>query len=498
MFKPKFLFLILILIIIFEAGLLFKNELALSFGNNIPNLNSLTAINPQTYTVNLTEEGFSPSEITINKGDTIVFTTTRNKPFWPASNIHPTHGIYPQFDPKQPIEADKDWSFTFDKVGSWKYHDHLAPLYKGVIVVNEKRSQANDCSKVTGSQKVACFENLMDTTLKNQGLSQTFETLATLYQTDPDFASNCHDFAHKLGYKAYELFSQHKDFNLSSKSSYCGYGFYHGFMESLLQTTGDMNEARSFCEYADSKLAKTTSDAGGACYHGIGHGAVDGSDPRFWGDAEKMVQPALTLCEKVSNDENPPPRYGKLFRCSSGAFNGLEILVDASKYNLSPNKEDPFGSCRIQPNKYKEACYTQFVVSAMQVTKGDFTKTANIISTIPEDNYAIPTMQSLVVERARGNFEYSQNLDFCRGLADRFKLPCVTSLAEGLMKYGPPQKEYEGAIKFCRFNLLNEEERIECFQRVLSLLRIWYTADKSEQICQSVDKKYWWNSCQYN
>src|SRR3989344_2321438 len=49
----------------------------------------------------LKQEGFSPSEITIRKGDKVTFTTALGKEFWPASNLHPNHSIYPDFDPKQ-------------------------------------------------------------------------------------------------------------------------------------------------------------------------------------------------------------------------------------------------------------------------------------------------------------------------------------------------------------------------------------------------------------
>lgn len=83
----------------------------------------------------LEETGFSPQQLTINKGDSITFKTTRGKPFWPASDLHPTHGIYPEFDPQEPIDLDKSWSFTFKKSGSWRFHDHLSPFYRGTITV---------------------------------------------------------------------------------------------------------------------------------------------------------------------------------------------------------------------------------------------------------------------------------------------------------------------------------------------------------------------------
>ena len=360
-------------------------------------------------------------------------------------------------------------------------------------------SQLNECSKFESGQKLSCWEDLIDLTLKEQGLGAAFEVVDTLFKTEPSFASSCHDYVHKLGQKAYFLFTEKKDFKLSTKTSYCGYGFYHGFMETLLQKTKDMEQARKFCAYADEQLKKTTTDAGGACYHGIGHGTVDGSDPRAWGDPEAMIQPALELCEGVSSDEKPPPRHGKLFRCVSGAFNGLEILMDSSQYKLSPDRADPLSVCRSQPDRYKEACYTQFVVMVMAVSGGNFEKSAEIIDSIPEDKYAVPTLQSLAVELShQTQVDYQKTIDFCRSLPNRFRIPCTTSVAEGFLKYGPPQNEYKEAINFCSLPLLTGEERINCFERVLSLLRNWYTAEKASRICQTVDKKYQWNGCQYN
>src|SRR5260221_11032052 len=47
----------------------------------------------------LTDRGFMPSELTISQGSTVVFSSVRQKPFWPASNLHPSHTLYPEFDP---------------------------------------------------------------------------------------------------------------------------------------------------------------------------------------------------------------------------------------------------------------------------------------------------------------------------------------------------------------------------------------------------------------
>lgn len=89
----------------------------------------------KTTLVTLNETGFTPQNIQINKGDVVIFKTSQGQPFWPASDLHPTHGIYPEFDPQEPIDPQGSWQFKFDKKGSWKYHDHLNPFYRGVITV---------------------------------------------------------------------------------------------------------------------------------------------------------------------------------------------------------------------------------------------------------------------------------------------------------------------------------------------------------------------------
>lgn len=98
-------------------------------------------VQPKTSTgdvvITLTEDGFTPDTLTITKGTTVTFASTNNEYYWPASDLHPSHGIYPDFDPKEPIAGDKTWSFRFDKVGTWKFHDHIAPYYTGTITVTE-------------------------------------------------------------------------------------------------------------------------------------------------------------------------------------------------------------------------------------------------------------------------------------------------------------------------------------------------------------------------
>lgn len=89
----------------------------------------------QEVSVVLTDQGFMPPNIRIQAGSRVTFSTTRPHEFWPASNPHPTHTIYREFDPEVPIAASSTWSYVFTKKGVWGYHDHIRSYFTGVISV---------------------------------------------------------------------------------------------------------------------------------------------------------------------------------------------------------------------------------------------------------------------------------------------------------------------------------------------------------------------------
>lgn len=97
----------------------------------------------QQVSVTYTDSGFSPSTLTIKKGDTVMFKNTASDTMWVASNPHPIHNGYPTtggcisstFDSCGNISPGQSWSFEFHIVGAWRYHDHLNPSEGGTIIV---------------------------------------------------------------------------------------------------------------------------------------------------------------------------------------------------------------------------------------------------------------------------------------------------------------------------------------------------------------------------
>lgn len=84
-----------------------------------------------------TNDGYEPKNVTIKKGDIVMWKNESSDYHWPASDLHPTHGIYPEFDPLRPIAPGDTWKFKFDKVGKWNFHDHIRANKVGTVTVTE-------------------------------------------------------------------------------------------------------------------------------------------------------------------------------------------------------------------------------------------------------------------------------------------------------------------------------------------------------------------------
>src|SRR3989344_179740 len=95
----------------------------------------------------ITEE--SPSVDQNVATNIITFKNESSVNMWTASGMHPTHIVYSgtslsehcpdktnvTFDACQGIPPGASWSFKFEKIGSWGYHDHLHPTFFGKIIV---------------------------------------------------------------------------------------------------------------------------------------------------------------------------------------------------------------------------------------------------------------------------------------------------------------------------------------------------------------------------
>ena len=108
------------------------------FGAKSQNIEVMDMSNQDEVSIVLNDEGYQPRYVRISPGTAVTFSTTRDNQHWPASNLHPSHEIYPEFDPKRPLEAGETWTFVFNNEGEWGMHDHIRSYYTGIIYVGGK------------------------------------------------------------------------------------------------------------------------------------------------------------------------------------------------------------------------------------------------------------------------------------------------------------------------------------------------------------------------
>ena len=99
--------------------------------------------------ITYTDSGYTPNTITIKKGETVTWKNESSGSMWTASAVHPTHKVYPgtdidlcdevsrktMFDTCGYYLTGESWSFTFNNVGTWGYHNHLDSSKFGKVVV---------------------------------------------------------------------------------------------------------------------------------------------------------------------------------------------------------------------------------------------------------------------------------------------------------------------------------------------------------------------------
>jgi plastocyanin len=102
---------------------------------------------PLSATITYNGDSFSPQEVLIRKGGTVTWVNSSGGQMWVASAQHPSHIVYAgtsraehcpdvsgtAFD--QCAGQTGNYSFKFEKAGTWGYHDHLNSSLFGKVIV---------------------------------------------------------------------------------------------------------------------------------------------------------------------------------------------------------------------------------------------------------------------------------------------------------------------------------------------------------------------------
>ena len=409
--------------------------------------------------------------------------------------MHPTHEIYTDFDPKRSLSPGENWTFTFTHAGRWRYHDHLSASSGGLVVVVEKGvssirepKKLRDCEPVPSDLKQQCWDDLLAYTLREKGLERAFDLFADLYATDPDIPKECHGWGHLLGSEAYRLYRLDKQTELPEETSYCGYGFYHGFLETLITDTGSPDKALAFCQSLRARGEK--EDLYRNCIHGIGHGGAADliESPDMYGKLQEAINRGGSLCRDLTSTPT------ELRECTDGVFNELVLDLFYGKYGLVwdeyVEEQDPLALCRKQDVSLRTSCYFEFMGPFENLFRGDFLKAASyVISAIPEQ-----TNETIAIRKLSADFmqseivedEYYSHVQTCRTLPTYALEPCLGGIHIGLLAHGEPRREYERGLAFCASALLLKEEASTCYRWMEEHLAVRYEKALFKKACASI------------
>lgn len=343
------------------------------------------------------------------------------------------------------------------------------------------------CQKGDSAQIKQCWEDVVQSSMKQGDLGGAFDALASLYDANPALGETCHALTHKIGESAYLLFARGKTFAVTPKTAYCSYGFYHGFMEALVAEKKDMSLARKFCDYVDEEISAVSPDASLQCLHGIGHGTVNNHDPRTWGSEQTLIDPAIALCKQVATNDD------ELSRCATGVFNGIANFYATGEYKLVLNASDPLKVCRAQAKQFQDPCYISLNTLLLQLTEYDLKKAVVFIDGIADDTMAQHTMINVAAPIGSANLgklDHAGVIATCRSISKRLHMSCIQGYAYGFLEHGEPEQEYKKSLEFCQSKELVLDEQNACFEYIFSYLPMWYSRDKVQAICEKLSGEY--------
>lgn len=436
--------------------------------------------------IHMTSKGYEPSKVEIKAREKVVFENTDSVDLWPASNIHPTHQIYAEFDPKKPIKPNQVWEFKFNKKGTWRFHDHLYPQIVGSIQVLEDGQNQIQNQGLVGklwvflkqfftnlfkkeelvnvekdSEEIFHDDKKLYSYIKKFGPKQA---TGRLYELTSKFG-DCHQRAHEAGRLSFEIY---KEKAFQQCGAECHSGCYHGATEAYFRQHGTGNLAADLNVICSSELNPFFSHQ---CIHGVGHGLM------AWTDYD--IFEALNSCNLLTQRQNS---------CWTGVF--MENIVGglAEGHSTKYLNNDPNYPCTIVDEQYKAACYFLQTSRMIQLFNGDFAKIAQSCLKVPQayQRTCFESMGRDVGGVTRG--EPQKAIKECSNAqAGEFRIGCLVGAVQD--SFWDPAGA-DDAITFCKL-LTKKEEKDACYNMIFVRAKEIIT-DKLdvETFCQKMEQNF--------
>jgi len=438
----------------------------------IYSLSSLSA-HSNLVIVQMSKDGFEPNEVTIDENQTVLFVNKDEIARWPASNVHPTHELYPEFDPKKPIEPTKSWSFKPKKVGTWKYHDHLNPHFRGTLIVKAENGAVSadaDNSKLSFLTRIKNYINTLVEKLKStfqistsepvtpetfraldaekqsstlkeiakgQGGQKAWETVSKSFETEAGSSGNVHDLAHLAGSLIFE--SDGLD-GISMCTASFAFGCYHGLLDSAFAKNLDnLDQAEKAC----LSVGAANSGPNASCVHGIGHGIAS-----FYNGVD--LKSSLSSCKKLNQ--------GQTF-CYDGVLMEFVRSAPSNFYKA----DDPLYPCSELEKEHVSACGRNQPRVMMDRFKFNIDQVIKICQTSSSSDLKQACFDSIGFIAAESN-DSESIVKTCKSIGSPFYVASCTKSASGELIFQNAPGWQEKSKEIC--NSLSGNYKNECLEYI--------------------------------
>ncbi len=409
-----------------------------------------------SHVVIISESGFTPKYLRIEKGDKVIFQNKGRRDSWPASNIHPSHEIYPEFDSKKALTTGTSWDFKFSNAGEWRYHDHLNALITGTIAVQQdEESESSEMMvnalteeinryvllfqssvlsgyfRVFPDQKNSLLNLFNIKKLIDQKSDNVLLLLIKLYgpnqvtwhlseQSEKGSKFDCHQYAHHIGRLAFRVLGKDA---LKRNITFCHSGYHHGVIAMFVKGISSdevMKKVEEVCKEVGTEFNALT------CFHGAGHGMLAYLD--------YDLPQTLEECKKVQTS-------WRQSSCMAGAFmeNISTEFGDSLESHRSQwvNKNDEHYPCNVLNNdlQAQKACYSIQPIWMAYLFKYDMNKLVDSCAGLKEELRGRCMFGYGQVIGLITNYDPSAAAEYCKKLPDgnSVKSACVTGILMGLM-----------------------------------------------------------------
>lgn len=315
--------------------------------------------------------------------------------------------------------------------------------------------------------------------------SQAYATSAAFVQT------GCHAQAHRVGDIAYyRLYRTHGDItkmDFPQSTTACGYGFFHGFIEHLIQDRPEPAFVDEVCTYLSEKLSGTMRDIQPICYHGSGHGfmlaVADTIPSEEHGSVDAYTRTALAQCAALAKGTAEDTE-----QCLEGIYNVLVEWMELGQYGFSYDRAEPFRVCGAVPRFAQKACYYEMAQKLDGLAGGDATRLVPLVAAIADDDLRIMSFRVGVAGIVQNSIWKEGGTEIvlsqCAALSDEYYPSCLLSVIRGLYEHGEPQREYAKALDACTHSSVQARDASSfCYQIVAESLRRFYAPERAEVIC---------------